>query len=60
MWKFAIQHIFRNGLDLDKKDVRSICVDCIEEKMQNASFYCFTVSYFSCLFPLTHLRSLVF
>ena len=59
MWKFAIQHTFRNRLDLDKRNMCSISVDCIEEKVLNASFYCF-IFYCSCLLPLTHLRSLVF
>lgn len=57
MKKFAIQHTFRNKLDLDKRNVLFLSIVL---KKANVSFYCFIVLYCSCLLPLTHLWSLVF
>ena len=55
-WRFAIRHIFRNELGLGKRDVSSVCVDCIEKRL-NACFCCFIVSCCRCLFFPLHLRS---
>lgn len=55
-----MQHICRHGLGLDKKGVSSICIGGIEEKMVNASFYCFIVSCCRYLFRPPDLRSVVF